>query len=958
MQWILRKIKTLPAVLRHMGLRMPLFFLSILTVYFFLSAESLRLNRWITQTTRFSDALSSLENVTNLFLLNTLSERNVFPFSSAAYRNGLLIQGKAVLSTMQDNASFLSPGDRGPLMRTSRLFDELRGAFDHKAPIDSLTWQDRRLVLLFTRLSGRSSESRILLFRKLLLLNLLRGALLLTVLLGGGSFFLQKMRTLHKTSQQNRFYQALSRIDRLILSLPGVESLLSETCQIIVEEGGVSMARFIARDAGSQKGLLLAQFGHVSEEFERFEVSSDPSVPGGRGLWGETIRSSGPVIWNAISEKLEDIQIRELYVQSGIQSGASFPVYRAGTLFGALLVHSGDPYFFDSSLVELIGALVENLSFAIDNRDRETERLQREAEYTHLSLFDPLTDLPNRRLFQDRAGQAIERYRRRNEPFALGILDLDGFKLVNDRLGHPAGDRLLSLAADRLKGILRATDTLARLGGDEFGLLLSNLEKKEGAVLFDRIICSLSLPFSLGEEIISISGSFGVTAVPPDEGDAETLLKHADIALYQVKEHGKNGWQAFSPLMAQSLDNQHRTQAELAASLQENRFSYYYQPQVELRSGKVVGVEALLRWNHPEKGLQEARTFMKTLEDCEAVLDVERWGLDEILRQSEIWSRQGLHLRIRMNIACRTLLSGKFPDDLKSAFRRFPDVSPSILELEISDAKLFRDIRKVKEIVDDCRTLGVSLSIGNIGTEQGSLTYMQTLGIDRVTIPQKLVQNLGKSANDMAIIASLVTSARLLLVDAIGEGIETEQEGLLLLQWGCQTGQGNAISPPLPPGEIPGWIGQYRNFPSWSEWKNPPWGLTDYSLLMAKEAAHVFYANFLSGIDIPGETRPEWTDSHRCMQGRWIDGDGEKIYGRTQEFRSYRQAHEHLHDLVREALATRDRGETERFAILKEEIRLTNQSLIQYIEHLQNMGVLATAKSSPEIPQQDVPLTT
>ena len=127
---------------------------------------------------------------------------------------------------------------------------------------------------------------------------------------------------------------------------------------------------------------------------------------------------------------------------------------------------------------------------------------------------------------------------------------------------------------------------------------------------------------------------------------------------------------------------------------------------------------------------------------------------------------------------------------------------------------------------------------------------------------------------------------------------------------------------------------------------------------MAKEAAHVFYANFLSGIDIPGETRPEWTDSHRCMQGRWIDGDGEKIYGRTQEFRSYRQAHEHLHDLVREALATRDRGETERFAILKEEIRLTNQSLIQYIEHLQNMGVLATAKSSPEIPQQDAPLTT
>ena len=955
---ILKKSKLLPSIVRHVDFRIPIFLLSTLIVYFYLSAENLRINQWIKQTTRFSDSLSSLENVTNLFLLNTLSKKNVFPFPSSDYRRGLLIQGRAVLSTMQDNASFLSPEDRRLLARTEGLFETLRKNFRHNSSTDSLIRSDRKLVLLFTRLSDRSSETRILLFRKTLLLGLVKGILLLTVLLGGGFFFYQKMSNSRKTSRQNRLYRALSRVDRLILSLPGIEVLLSETCRIVVEEGGVSLARFISRDAGSSKGLVLSQFGHASKDFESSKLSSDPGVPEGKGLWGETIRTSGPVIWNNIEEKIEDPWIRELYRRSDLFSGAGFPVYREGSLFGALLVHSGEPDFFDASLVDLVKTLVENLSFAIDNRDREDERLRREAEYTHLSLFDPLTDLPNRRLFQDRTDQAIERYRRRKEPFVLGILDLDGFKMINDRLGHPAGDRLLTLVAERLNGILRSSDTLARLGGDEFGLLLTGLEESGKSILYDRIIRSLSLPFSLGEESIEIGGSLGLTAVPPDNGDAETLLKHADIALYQVKDQGKKSWRTFLPSMAVTLQDHYKIQKELAASLREKRFVFHYQPQVELRSGKVVGVEALLRWEHPEKGLQETKNFLKPLEDSEAVIDIERWGLDEILRQSDFWIRQGLHLRIRMNVACRTLLSGKFPDDLRSAFGRYPNVSPSCLELDISDTKLFRDIRNIKDVVDDCRKIGVSLSITNLGSEQGSLATIQTLGIDCITIPRNFVQNLEKSPNDMAIVASLITSARLLLVDAIGEGIETEQEGLLLLQWGCQIGQGNIISPPLPPDKIPAWLARYRNFPSWQEWKSPPWGLMDYSLLMAKGAAHVFYANFLTSIEVPGEIRPEWNDSHHCMQGRWIDGDGQNIYGSTPEFRNYRDAHEHLHVLVREAIGARDRGDMTRLAMLKEEIRLTNQSLILHLENLHHMGTLSTAKNSPGFPPQDTPPTT
>ncbi|EAY57281.1 diguanylate cyclase (GGDEF domain) [Leptospirillum ferriphilum] len=938
--------KILPSIFGYMGLRVPLILLATLALYLFLSAENLRIHRLITQTNRFSDSLSSLENVTNLFLLNTLSDKNVFPFPSSAYREGLLIQGQAVLSTMLDNASFLPPEDRRLLSDTSRLFGRFRSRSRDESTIEHFSRLDRKLVLLFARLSDRTSESRILLFRRLLLVNLARGGLLLTILTGGGFFFFQKMSTSQKTSRQNHFYQALSRIDRVILTLPEVETLLTETCRIVVEEGGVSLARFICRDTGTPKGHVLAQFGHASRDFEHFEVSSNPSIPEGRGLWGETVRTGRPVIWNNIEKHLTDVQIRELYLRSGIMSGAGFPVSRGGNPFGVLLVHASEPDFFDSPLVDLINILVENLSFAIDNRDREEERLRREAEYTHLSLFDSLTDLPNRRLFQDRTAQAIERYRRKREPFVLGILDLDGFKFVNDRLGHPAGDRLLILVAERLKAILRSTDTLARLGGDEFGLLLAGVEGSGGSDLFDRIIHSLSIPFSHEKESISISGSIGFTVVPPDDADAETLFKHADIALYQVKEHGKNGWQAFSIFMAESLNKQHSMQLELVSSIRENRFVFHYQPQAELRSGKVVGVEALLRWNHPAKGLLEAGSFIRTLEDCDAILETEQWGLEEILRQSDLWRRQGLNLPVRMNISCRSLLSGRFPSDLKNAFGRYPRLSPSLLELDISDTKLFRDIRKVKGVVDECRITGVSFSIGNLGNEQGALSYLQTLGIDRVTIPRNFVKNLEKSPNDMAIVASLITSARLLLVDAVGEGIETEQEGLHLLQWGCQIGQGNAISPPIPPDKIPEWIRSYRNFSSWENWTSPPWGLTDYSLLMAKGAARVFYANFLTGIGIPGETRPEWTDSHRCMQGRWIDGDGQSTYGGIPEFEEYRKIHEHLHTLIQEALHARDNHEMERLSSLKEEIRQTNQSLLEHLENLQGLRVLNTGNTS------------
>jgi diguanylate cyclase (GGDEF) domain len=238
-----------------------------------------------------------------------------------------------------------------------------------------------------------------------------------------------------------------------------------------------------------------------------------------------------------------------------------------------------------------------------------TRRKENEDRIVHLAFHDALTGLPNRRSFRERIGEVLER--RSREPdlrFAVGILDLDGFKEVNDRMGHPAGDELLVLVSRRLEGIIRSTDTLSRLGGDEFGLLLIGLDHED--VTFDRIVKTLSEPFEIGGERVEISGSLGVTFSPPDKGDVDPLLSHADLALYRVKSRGRNGWAPFHTDMEEALETRHRILSELDRALVEKTLVLHYQPQVDMVSGAVAGVEALVRWNHAERGLLPPDSFI------------------------------------------------------------------------------------------------------------------------------------------------------------------------------------------------------------------------------------------------------------------------------------------------------------------------------------------------------------
>ena len=399
--------------------------------------------------------------------------------------------------------------------------------------------------------------------------------------------------------------------------------------------------------------------------------------------------------------------------------------------------------------------------------------------------------------------------------FAVGILDLDGFKEVNDRLGHPAGDKLLVLVSRRLEEIIRQTDVLARLGGDEFGLLFVKIGHEE--IIFERITKALSTPFDLGGERVTISGSMGMTFCPPDRTDADLLLSHADLALYRVKNKGRNGWAPFHQEMEEGLEKRHRIRVELDHALANGELLLHFQPQVNMTTGQVIGVEALVRWVHPDRGLLFPDAFIEVAEKSDLIAPLGRFVIEEALDQQERWRSQGIELRVSVNIGARHFLSDTFISDLETAIAIHcrDGLCPITLELEVTETEALRDLSRAQKIVEKCRELGIVVSLDDFGTGQASLTSLQKLSVGEIKIAQGFVGKVRRSDKDKAIVSSLIVAGHMMGIAVVAEGIETEDDGLLLIGMGCEIAQGYAIARPMPAENIPEWIANWTPYESW-----------------------------------------------------------------------------------------------------------------------------------------------
>ena len=449
-----------------------------------------------------------------------------------------------------------------------------------------------------------------------------------------------------------------------------------------------------------------------------------------------------------------------------------------------------------------------------------TEHMKDQDRILHLASHDVLTDLPNRRIFKERIEEAHRRSLRSKEKFAVGILDLDGFKSVNDRLGHQGGDLLLVSVAARLGSVLRQTDTLARLGGDEFGLLLDGLADSDLPDLLTRIVESLHTPLLLGEEgaeTVSISGSLGVTLSPPDTGSPDTLLTHADLALYRVKDQGKDGWSLFERHMAESLAERHRIRNEFERAIDRGELLLHFQPQVHMTKGELLGLEALVRWNHPERGLLFPGAFIDTVESTPLIAKLGRTVLDMALAWQNKWLAQGLFLRISVNVGARHFLSGSFLDDLDLILsRHIPGQNAQgRVTLEITETETLRDLLLAQRMSESCQERGILLSLDDFGTGQASLTSLQKMTVGEIKIDQGFIRKIRSREKDRAIVQSLLAAGRMMGIDVVAEGVETEEDGRTLIDMGCRRGQGYAISRPLPPESVPDWVRGWRLPASW-----------------------------------------------------------------------------------------------------------------------------------------------
>ena len=435
-----------------------------------------------------------------------------------------------------------------------------------------------------------------------------------------------------------------------------------------------------------------------------------------------------------------------------------------------------------------------------------------------MAHFDALTRLPNRLLLSDRLHQGIASAERRAQTLAVVYLDLDGFKSVNDQHGHEVGDQLLITLAARMKQGLREGDTLARIGGDEFVAVLIDLDDGDASLpLLNRLLEAAAQPVHLGDLHLQVSASIGVTFYPQAQPiDADQLLRQADQAMYQAKLAGKRRYHVFDAGHDHNIRLHFESLERIRLAQSEREFVLHYQPKINMRSGKVVGVEALIRWQHPRRGLLEPSLFLPVIETDTLAVVIGEWVIETALTQVERWRGAGLNIPVSVNVGARQLQQADFLDRLRLILAAHPQLTPSCLELEILETSALEDVAQVSKLIESCAQLGIGFALDDFGTGYSSLTYLKRLHVSTLKIDQSFVHDMLEDPDDLAILQGVIGLASAFKRQVIAEGVETVAQGTLLLELGCELAQGYAIAPPMLADELPAWAAAWRPDAAWA----------------------------------------------------------------------------------------------------------------------------------------------
>jgi diguanylate cyclase (GGDEF)-like protein len=611
----------------------------------------------------------------------------------------------------------------------------------------------------------------------------------------------EKTRADKQRDRLTRMFEALSATNEAIMRAKSREELFELVCEAAVLAGTFTSTSILLADPGEDFLRIAATKGRNNGRLKSTRMAISAEHPEGRGMSGTAFRTKAPCIINSFLTDERTAHWRTLAEEGGTMSGAGFPLLRKGSeAVGVMLFFAGEEDLFTGDLVELLAKLAENISFALDNFDRADEKTKADARIEYLASHDSLTGLPNREMFNQLLHFAIEAAGRYERQFAVLFIDLDRFKIINDSLGHEAGDTLLVQIADRLRHNLRSSDIVARLGGDEFVVILEqSAERGDIESTARKLLLAVSEPIQLSGHECHTTASIGIAMFPADGTDVHTLTKNADMAMYLAKEDGKNDFRFFTRGVKMQSIERLTLETSLRHALERNEFSLHYQPKVDLATRQITGVEALLRWTHPEHGMLPPAQFIPLAEETGLIVPIGRWVLKEACAQNMAWQRRGLRpVSMAVNLSPRQFADEGLLQDIDEALLA-SGMSAVLLQLEVTESMMMRNVARAIKVLDAVQSRGIRLAIDDFGTGYSSMSLMKQFPIDTIKIDRSFVRDLPDDSEDQAIAQAIISMGKALGMTVVAEGVETPEQETFLRSHGCDEMQGFLFSKPLSP---------------------------------------------------------------------------------------------------------------------------------------------------------------
>jgi len=613
----------------------------------------------------------------------------------------------------------------------------------------------------------------------------------------------EKARVEEQKDRLTRMFAALSATNEAIMRAKSRSELFELVCEAAANGGKFTSTSICIVRPGLDFFEIVAAAGPMAEKSKTSRLSVSEDRPEGRGISGIAFRTGEPCISNDYLADPRGALFHDSIRADGASAVAAFPLFNRGKPVGILLFCAREKGAFTPASVDLLQRLADNIAFALDNFDRADEKTRVDERIEYLASHDGLTGLPNREMFNHLLHSAIEAAQLRQLQFAMLFIDLDRFKVINDSLGHEAGDALLVEMAGRLRQNLRGSDIVARLGGDEFVVVLEHSAGRDDIEgIARKLLSALGEPVQLSGHECHATASIGVAMFPDHGADVHSLTKSADTAMYLAKEDGKNNFRFFA--MEVKMQSIERLTLEncLRHALEREEFSLHYQPKVDLATGQITGVEALLRWTHPEHGMLPPGQFIPLAEETGLIVPIGRWVLTEACAQNMAWQRCGLRpVSMAVNLSPRQFSDENLLHDIDEALAA-SGMPAVLLQIEVTESMMMRNVSRAIKVLDAIQSRGIRIAIDDFGTGYSSMSLMKQFPIDTIKIDRSFVRDLPDDTEDQAISQAIISMGRALGMTIVAEGVETLEQEQFLRAHGCDEMQGFLFSRPLTPDRL------------------------------------------------------------------------------------------------------------------------------------------------------------